>query len=671
MSRVLCRLITVALIGWAPCAALVAGDEPAADYHELSLEELLDTPVEIASRQKQKATAAPSIVTVVSRADIEAWGVSDLAGVLRLAGGFELGIDVESLVGAGFRGVWIHEGKALVMINGQQVNDFAYGNVNYLGSYPAAMIERVEIIRGPGSALYGGFAEVAVINVITARGNELKGGRVRGWGGSLGGEGAWGGQFTAGGVTAEGVDIALQAGFSDQALSGRDYTDYYGNVLPQNRDTAGRRWWHAALDAGTERWRLKYLHIDQRFGGQDVFDEIAPPVNGQFLEDHKFNHDVLTGSLVFKPSESVTVEPLVEYIRTTPLDAPVNPGEMFAGVMGTNAAMARMRGEVVVNWTMADGGRLIAGGGAQRDRAHNVADDGTPGFQLSADPADVASDVDSDSWYLMGQYSRGFGPLGVTVGARYEDTDFGSALAPRAGLTWVRGAFNAKLLYGRAYRIPTLFQNFETDYLGLNLVPETANTLEVELGWTSPRGLAARVNLFTLTVDDIIAFSGATNTYANSGSVKTRGAELEVRWVRKDVNAFLNGAWYEPRSGSSMAFTDETGKKLLGMPQLKFNAGVVWHPGRFTLTPTVTWLGERRGQTANSLMSGVAETERFPSVFLAGLSAGVALPRGFEISAAAHNVFDEDYALLQPYYGGHAPMPAGDRHWTLSLGRKF
>jgi len=66
---------------------------------------------------------------VFNRTDIEAYGARDLADILRYVPGFELGVDVLSLVGTSFRGIWAYEGKILLMINGLTVNDYAYGNV--------------------------------------------------------------------------------------------------------------------------------------------------------------------------------------------------------------------------------------------------------------------------------------------------------------------------------------------------------------------------------------------------------------------------------------------------------------------------------------------------------------------------------------------------------------
>jgi len=131
--------------------------------------------VTIASNVHQRQEEAASIVSVITREEIELYGARDISDVLRLIPGFEFGMDVNSLYGLFFRGAWGLEGKVLVMVDGLCVNELAYGVYNFIGTIPASMISRIEIIRGPGSAIYGGFAEVAVINVITMSGNELEG----------------------------------------------------------------------------------------------------------------------------------------------------------------------------------------------------------------------------------------------------------------------------------------------------------------------------------------------------------------------------------------------------------------------------------------------------------------------------------------------------------------
>ena len=141
------------------------------------LARLLNTPVIIASRLQQSQEEAPSAVYVVTRTDIERYGWRELADILRVLPGFDFGNDGTALIGLSERGIWAHEGKVLLMVDGIQVSPLHNGNVNYYGSYPAELIERVEVIRGPGSALYGQFAGAAVINLITRGAEDPEGGR--------------------------------------------------------------------------------------------------------------------------------------------------------------------------------------------------------------------------------------------------------------------------------------------------------------------------------------------------------------------------------------------------------------------------------------------------------------------------------------------------------------
>lgn len=76
--------------------------------------------------------------------------------VLQLIPGFDFGVDVEGIVGIGVRGNWAHEGKVLMLWDGLEMNEDLYSTLQFGGHYPVGQIKRIEIIRGPGSAIYGG-----------------------------------------------------------------------------------------------------------------------------------------------------------------------------------------------------------------------------------------------------------------------------------------------------------------------------------------------------------------------------------------------------------------------------------------------------------------------------------------------------------------------------------
>lgn len=98
---------------------------------------------------------ATGVVTVLTRAEILASGATDLMGVLKLVPGFTMARDVDDVIGIGIRGIWAQEGKCLFLLNGQTLNDPSYGIFALGERLPLENVERVEVISGPGSVMYG------------------------------------------------------------------------------------------------------------------------------------------------------------------------------------------------------------------------------------------------------------------------------------------------------------------------------------------------------------------------------------------------------------------------------------------------------------------------------------------------------------------------------------
>lgn len=152
------------------CSVAPGHAEPAqasGDLLDLPLEQLMDLDVAVASGKNTSIREAPGIVSVVTAEEIRNSGARDLIDVLQMVPGVQLGVDVAGVVSIGIRGLWAHKGKALLIWDGHELNELMYSTIQLGNHYPVDQIERVEIIRGPGSALYGGFAELAVINIIT------------------------------------------------------------------------------------------------------------------------------------------------------------------------------------------------------------------------------------------------------------------------------------------------------------------------------------------------------------------------------------------------------------------------------------------------------------------------------------------------------------------------
>ena len=133
----------------------------------MSLDDFLATQFDVATKKGQTVREAPGVITVISRDEIAALGARDLLDVLLMVPGFVPAADASGSISAGFRGLWANDGRQLVMVDGQEFNDRFYTNVRMNNRFPIDQIERIEIIRGPGSVIYGGYAEMAVINIVT------------------------------------------------------------------------------------------------------------------------------------------------------------------------------------------------------------------------------------------------------------------------------------------------------------------------------------------------------------------------------------------------------------------------------------------------------------------------------------------------------------------------
>ena len=109
--------------------------------------------VSVASILPSTGRESPGIITVITADEINRTGVQDLMQVLQQVPGFDFGVDVEGVIGIGVRGNWAHEGKALLLWDGMELNEDLYATLQFVQHYPIDRIKQIEVIRGPGSAV--------------------------------------------------------------------------------------------------------------------------------------------------------------------------------------------------------------------------------------------------------------------------------------------------------------------------------------------------------------------------------------------------------------------------------------------------------------------------------------------------------------------------------------
>src|SRR6266487_1716817 len=212
--------VAVMFLALAARAAEITSDQKTSGLADLSLEALMEIEVPKvygASKIEQKATEAPSSITVITSDEIKRYGHRTLADALQSVQGFHVSYD-RNYAFLGARGVSLGDfnSRILLLVDGHRVNnnlsDGAFIDTAFI--LDVDLIDRVEIIRGPGSVLYGNNAFFGVINVITREGKQLNGMEVSGEYASYD---TYKGRATYGKLFTNGVQLLLSGTYYDSA----------------------------------------------------------------------------------------------------------------------------------------------------------------------------------------------------------------------------------------------------------------------------------------------------------------------------------------------------------------------------------------------------------------------------------------------------------------------
>src|SRR6266542_6837731 len=202
---------------------------PSDDLRDLSLEDLFAIRVRVATKTELESAHTPAVVTIIGADEIQARGYTSLADVLRAVPGFYDVYDgVTHNIGVrGINGGQNASGNVIKLMIDSHPVDYRPTTGNFFGEelIPIQAIERVEILRGPASALYGANAFLGVVNVITRAGSAIHGVRLVGQGALLRDHLGGGGGLVAG-ASAGPLDVLVGANYL--------YLDRSGLGLPSS-----------------------------------------------------------------------------------------------------------------------------------------------------------------------------------------------------------------------------------------------------------------------------------------------------------------------------------------------------------------------------------------------------------------------------------------------------
>jgi outer membrane receptor protein involved in Fe transport len=493
-----------------------------------ALDSLLTTRISAASKYAQTAAEAPASVTIITADELRAHRYRDLREVLEQVRGFYVSTDrnYEYLGVRGFSRPTDYNSRILLLIDGQTINDETWGQAPFGSEIPINLdaVERIEIIRGPGSALYGTSAMLAVVNVVLKTGTQLDGGRVRVGVGS-------GNEREA----AVAVGRALGASGSI-ALSGLLSHDEGGDLYFPEFDTPAQNGGVASgLDwerGGSAIARLAWRGLSASGGFRQRTKAIPTAPFGVAFGDPRTRTTDRTawGSVALQRELRGVVNVTLrgyynhyDYKGSYPEDA----GPAYGDGGGSSAIGT----EGIMVWDVTSGNRLTVGAEFRRAGRAEYWERAPDGTLTSDDqPFDIASVYAQDELQLTHM-------LTLVAGARHDiGLDLPSATAPRAALILAPDPQTTiKLLYGEAFRSPSAAEaTITTSFYQRNpsLRPERIRTLELEAQRRVSNPLLVAASLYSFRMFDLIdqvAFdSEGTLRFENVAAVEARGVEVQV-----------------------------------------------------------------------------------------------------------------------------------------------
>lgn len=600
---------------------------------ELFKTESVDPVVTTSTSTAQRASLAPSVISVITAQDLKNWGVTSLAEALVFVPGVIAAETFFGYTAINFRGLLQshYNNKVLMLVNGHPVREAVNGSF-HLEMIPLNVIDRVEVIRGPGSALYGTNALAGVINIITRRGISTDGhstevGLLGGSYQTVGGDLFWSHQSPSSQTVAAASGQDNQ-GFpwtaTDEAsvTKTKDYeNDMYNAFVEHQRGP-----WTISV-AGFRQQKEKFGIVpNHTYGGPTKFVG--------FLGDIKYTKAL---------SEQTQLTSRLRYDELE-RESPALPVGVFMNPRGYQAAAdfslshqfhdnLGLLGGVTYEYSYTDPywfTNAVTGAhtslSAYTNSYHN--NDTSLFFQV------LWNHQTAHQWTFGGRFNS--------------NSDTGSIFAPRLGYVWaINETTTFKALLAEAFRNPDFFEkrvNTPTVLFGdKDLKRENVDALDLAIEKVVDDRQKHTVNAFYLDANDAI-----TRTPTGSGS--------EGRYTN-DAHQHLYGLEYafehqfENKSSGFLSYRFNEGQDALTDTGLKYVAkhagsvGLVWRASeRLQITPTALWVDER-GNTA--------------SFGVVNLTVNYQIAEQWSLSLIGKNLADEDYAYPEYIRQKIDDIPAG------------
>lgn len=504
----------------------------ATDLTELSLEQLLDVPVVSASRFTQKTSETAATVSVVTRDEIRQYGWRTLAEVLRSLRGFytisDRGYDYVGI--RSFARPQDYNTRLLLLVDGQRVNDTIFDQA-YIGTdgiIDLDLVDRIEVIRGPGSSIYGGNAVFGVVNLITRRGADFSGGELAAGLSSYGtteGRASVGKQLDNGdnlqlsvsGINSTGPGLYFpefdtaathdgRTERTDYTRVGRFFARYTSGELNITTAASRRTKGVPTGDFGAEFNDRSHAYIDTQ--AYLAVDHVRMLEDGSELTTHAYLSDY---------DYSAEARHGTPAVRTF--------DEAHGTWYGLDLKLVR---------TLSERNKLVAGAEYQRNAHQKQTNyDASPYRLYTLD----RRQSERSGVFLQNDF-QWTPDFKLSIGGRYDLlTDHSGQFNPRLGAVYRFSAQTVgKLQYGTAFRAPNVFERYyqypDAVVANPQLQPEKIHTIEgsVEHYLDPQTRLLGAVFAYRLNklIDQRTDPATGLLQYDNIGLVRAHGIELEI-----------------------------------------------------------------------------------------------------------------------------------------------
>jgi vitamin B12 transporter len=557
----------------------------------------LQTIVVTATRTPQRVANVLSDVVVIDAETIERAGPISLPELLQAQGGVELAANggPGQLASVFIRGS--NANHVVVLIDGVRVNSATAGTTA-IENIPLAQIERIEVLRGPASSLYGADAIGSVIQIFTKQGERTT---------AAAGAGTWNTRTASFGVgrTLGATAVSLQAGYLESdafsATNERLPTNFDPDNDPYRNSNVSLAVGHSLLEGHSVA--LRVFHSDGRthyddFGNTDATDRQR--LTSAALETrNRITPQWRSLVRIALGSDHRADEAAVPFFFKT--DQTQATWQNDVGALGGQvAAGLEWRQEKVASDTPFD-----------RARRH------------------VGS--------LFASYAATFAEHLLQAALRRDDDQqFGGRTTGNLAYGYrVTPALRLSASAGTAFKAPTFNDLYFPGFGNPNLQPEKSRSAEIAARYDDG-ALQAGLTLFENRIRDLIQFDFATSAPLNVARARNRGATLGV--------GYTAGAWRTRLEWTHQNPVDEdTGARLPRRARNLGSAGLAMAPGPWRAGIDVVASGERFDNAF------APPPPRLAGYVVVNLHAAYALTDAFSVSARLNNAADRSYELVQGY----------------------